>query len=111
FLLDSAQGYRERENTTVADITAWSRELAAGEPEFISLEGAQFRCAGSAVYVSWVESVLAGHPVAENQVHASAWRNPAPPDAPANVIDFPRWAPPPPLARAAEDNSPYRVTS
>jgi hypothetical protein len=110
FLLDPAQGYRERENTTVADIAAWSRELSAGEPEFISLEGAQFRCAGSAEYVSWVESVLAGHPVAENQIHATAWRNPPPPDAPANVIDFPRSVAPS-LARSAEDDPAYRVTN
>lgn len=108
-LLDPAQGYRERENTAVADIAAWSRELGGGEPEFISLEGAQFRCAGSAEYVSWVESLLAGHPVAENQVHATAWRNPPPPDAPANVIDFPRSLTPASLARAAEGGLPYKV--
>src|SRR5437762_2900542 len=31
FLLDPAQGYRERENTSIADLAAWSRELGAGE--------------------------------------------------------------------------------
>ena len=108
FLLDPAQGYRERENTTIADIAAWSRELVAGEPEIISLEGAQFRCAGSAEYVTWVESVLAGHPVAQNQVHASAWRNLPAPDAPTNVIAFPQTADAS-LARAAENASDYRV--
>ena len=62
FLLDPAQGFRERENTTVAEIAAWSQELGAGEPELISLEGSQFRCGGSAEYVTWVESVLDGEP-------------------------------------------------
>lgn len=108
FLLDRAQGYRERENTGVEDIATWSKELGAGEPEFISLEGSQFRCAGSAEYVTWVESVLVGHPVAQNQVHATAWRNPPPPDAPENVITFPR-TPELPLARAADDAAEYRV--
>src|SRR5439155_11170541 len=47
FLLDPLQGFRERENTSISEIRAWSHELGAGEPEEISLEGAQFRCAGS----------------------------------------------------------------
>ena len=108
FLLDSAQGYRERENTTVEDIARWSKELGADEPEVINLEGSQFRCAGSAEYVTWVESVLAGESLLQNQVHASAWRNPPPPDAPTNVIAFPR-APEVQLPRAAEDAPQYRV--
>jgi DUF2075 family protein len=108
FLLDPVQGYRERENTTIADVATWSRELGAGDPEHISLEGAQFRCGGSAEYVTWVESLLAGHPVAQNQVHASAWRNPPAPDALTNVIAFPRTADAN-LARAAEDAPEYRV--
>jgi hypothetical protein len=76
FLLDPAQGFRERENTTVAEIGAWSQELGAGEPELISLEGSQFRCGGSAEYVTWVESVLDGKPVSKNQVLVTAWKNP-----------------------------------
>ena len=108
FLLDRAQGYREGENTTVSNIKAWSRELGAGEPEIISLEGAQFRCAGSAEYVTWVESILAGNSVAENQVHASAWRHLPAPDAPANVISFPGTSDAH-LTRAAEEAPEYRV--
>jgi uncharacterized protein len=108
FLLDRAQGYRERENTSVEDIATWSRELGAGDPEFISLAGSQFRCAGSAEYVTWVESILAGNAVAENQVHATAWRNPPPPDTPANIITFPR-TPELPVARVADDVADYRV--
>jgi uncharacterized protein len=74
FLLNAEQGFRERENTTVEDIVKWSRELDAGEPEIISLEGGQFRCAGSAEYVTWLESVLHGAPANRNKVLASAWR-------------------------------------
>src|SRR5207249_5004088 len=36
----------------------WSRELGAGDPEEISLDGVQFRCAGSAEFVAWLESFL-----------------------------------------------------
>jgi len=108
FLLDAAQGFRERENTTVQDIARWSKELGAGEPEFISLEGSQFRCAGSAEYVTWLESLLAGESVAQNQVHASAWLNPMPPETPANVITFPRHVERQ-VARAAEDAPEYRT--
>jgi len=58
FLLDPLQGFRQRENTSIDDLREWSRELGAGEPEEISLEGMQFRCAGSAEFVAWVESFL-----------------------------------------------------
>lgn len=58
FLLDPQQGFRQRENTSIDDLREWSQELGAGEPEEISLEGMQFRCAGSAEFVAWVESFL-----------------------------------------------------
>src|SRR5262249_40360984 len=58
FLLDPHQAFRLRENTTLDDIREWSRELGAGEPEEIGLEGMQFGCAGSAEFVSWLESFL-----------------------------------------------------
>ena len=76
-LLDPAQGFRQRENTTVEDIRKWSVELGAGEPELISLHGAQFRCAGSVEYVTWIESVLAGRGPAANSVLAESWHTPA----------------------------------
>jgi uncharacterized protein len=107
--LDPDQGYRERENTTVDDIVTWSQELGAGKPELISLEGSQFRCGGSAEYVTWVESVLKGQPVSENQVHATAWRNPPPPDHPLNVIHFPKEDDVQKPARAAEEAPPYKI--
>jgi hypothetical protein len=68
FLLDPLQGFRQRENTSIEDICEWSKELDAGEPEVIDLEGMQFRCAGSTEYVAWIESVLSGAPVAKIRV-------------------------------------------
>lgn len=74
FLLDPLQGFRERENTTIEDISSWSKELGASVPEVISLEDLQFRCAGSAQYVHWLESVLNSAPVDRNKMLASGWR-------------------------------------
>ena len=62
FLLDGKQSFRERETTTAAEITQWATELGAEVLPTVSLEGAQFRCGGSAEYVSWVEAVLGGVP-------------------------------------------------
>jgi hypothetical protein len=107
FLLDPAQGFRERENTTVAEIATWARELGAGEPELISLEGSQFRCGGSAEYVTWLESVLEGNSVAKNTVLASAWQNPEPSEHPQNVIDFPQQTDATKTLRAAEESPVY----
>jgi DUF2075 family protein len=58
FLLDPLQGFRRRENTSLDELREWSRELGAGEPEEISLEGMQFRCAGSVEFVEWVDALL-----------------------------------------------------
>lgn len=107
FLLDPAQGYRERENTSVSDIARWSLELGAGEPELISLEGSQFRCGGSAEYVSWVEAVLEGDSISKNRVLATAWATGTPVVQPLNVIDFPTERGQP-AALAAEAASLYR---
>jgi DUF2075 family protein len=74
FLLDAEQGFRDRENTTLADILCWAKELGAEVGEPISLEGAQFRCAGSAEYVAWVEGLLRGEPAVELSVLARKWR-------------------------------------
>ena len=73
FLLDPLQGFRERENTSIEELRKWSRELAAGEPEEISLEGTQFRCAGSAEFVTWLESVLSGAEAGANKALARVW--------------------------------------
>jgi DUF2075 family protein len=92
FFIDPRQSFRARENTTIQDIKKWAAELDA-EVESVSLAGAQFRCAGSAEYVAWVEALLAGSPAEVNRVYASTWRSPGSPDNPIaaapNVINFP----------------------
>lgn len=75
FLLDGEQGFRDRENTTLADICRWAKELGAEVGEPISLEGAQFRCAGSTDYVAWVEGLLRGEPSADLAGLARKWRS------------------------------------
>jgi DUF2075 family protein len=72
FLLDPKQSFRARENTRVADIESWAEELGA-TVERVSLAGSQFRCAGSAEYVAWVDSLLGGASAELNRVFASAW--------------------------------------
>jgi DUF2075 family protein len=75
FLLDPLQGFRERENTSIDDLRAWSRELGAGDPIEIGLEGAQFRCAGSTEYVTWLESLLLGADAGTNRELARKWHH------------------------------------
>ena len=58
FLLDPRQGFREHENTSVEDIRKWAKELGADEPEIVSLEDCQFRCAGSKEYVDLLEHMF-----------------------------------------------------
>lgn len=74
FLLDADQGFRDRENTAVDDIRKWATDLGAEVGDIISLEGAQFRCAGSTDYVEWVEGLLRGEPVAKLVAIAARWR-------------------------------------
>lgn len=72
FFLDPDQSFRSRENTTIEDIETWAKDLGA-TVERVSLQGVQFRCAGSSEYVAWVESLLRGALPALNRVYASAW--------------------------------------
>ena len=72
--IDPEQSYRERENTRIEEFREWARELGVAEVIELDLTGAQFRCAGSAEYVEWVEGLLQGNPVARNRVRADAWR-------------------------------------
>lgn len=58
FLLDPRQGFREHENTSVEDIRKWAKELGADEPEIVSLEDCQFRCAGSKEYVDLLDHMF-----------------------------------------------------
>lgn len=74
FLLDPEQGFRDRENTTVADIKEWAAELGAEQITEVSLKGAQFRCAGSAEYIEWVEGLLRGDSPEALAALAKQWR-------------------------------------
>lgn len=74
FLLDAEQGFRDRENTTADDIRGWARELGAEVDDPISLEGVQFRCAGSKEYVDWVEALLDGGSPVQARRLARAWQ-------------------------------------
>jgi energy-coupling factor transporter ATP-binding protein EcfA2 len=58
FLLDPRQGFRQHENTSLEDIRRWAEELGAEEPEIVSLEDCQFRCAGSKEYVDAIDALL-----------------------------------------------------
>ena len=58
FLLDPDQDFRDRENTTIADIKKWAQELDVDTFDKINLGGAQFRCAGSTEYVDWIDRFL-----------------------------------------------------
>ena len=57
FLLDSNQGFRDSETTSVQDIEKYARALGANVHR-LSLEDMQFRCAGSKDYVDWVDSLF-----------------------------------------------------
>lgn len=88
-LLDPLQGFRQRENTSIDDLRHWSRELGAGDPVEVSLDGMQFRCAGSAEYVAWVESVLSGSNLEETRALAKAWRGDERPRLDFRIFDDP----------------------
>lgn len=62
FFTDSEQSFRDNETTSVDDIKELASRLGARVTE-ISLEGMQFRCAGSKEYVDWASSLLSYHPL------------------------------------------------
>lgn len=74
FFLDPLQGFRERETTAIADIQRWASDLNARVLPVISLEGAQFRCGGSAEYVRWVDALLSNASKESLPSLASEWR-------------------------------------
>jgi DUF2075 family protein len=73
FLLDAQQSFRERESTTVDDISGWAQELGAHVAPVISLAGGQFRCAGAKEYVDWVESLLVSRSHVDLRRLAKSW--------------------------------------
>lgn len=62
FFTDGKQSFRDNETTTIEDIKAWAEELGAHFSS-VSLDGMQFRCAGSYEYVDWVENLFSEHPL------------------------------------------------
>jgi hypothetical protein len=62
FLMDVRQGFRDQENTTIADLKRWAGELGVEIFEEVNLAGNQFRCAGSKEYTDWVETFLGPNP-------------------------------------------------
>lgn len=56
FLMDAEQGFRDRENTTIGDISIWAKNLGASVPDTVRLEDSQYRCAGSKEYVDWIDA-------------------------------------------------------
>lgn len=75
FLLDPRQGFRQRENTSIAKLIEWAEELDAAVT-LVNLEGSQFRCAGSVEYVDWLDSVFEGDTQRARSL-AHAWRSDA----------------------------------
>lgn len=106
FFLDPAQGFRHRENTTLEDLRVWAKELGAGEVIEISLEGVQFRCAGSTEYVAWLESFLSGASLERDRALARTWYVPAAPSPAGADSAHPVVVP---LLSAAERKATYVV--
>ena len=73
FLLDPEQSFRDRESTSIENIQQWAKDLGAELIETVSLEGTQFRCAGSSEYVAWVEAMLHGTEVGACQALSKSW--------------------------------------
>ncbi|HVS18342.1 MAG TPA: DNA/RNA helicase domain-containing protein [Planctomycetota bacterium] len=71
FLMDGQQSYRDNETTTRESIEAFAREFGVEDVEVVVLKDAQFRCGGSAEYVTWLEKVLG---LSTASAPASTWR-------------------------------------
>jgi len=76
FLLDPDQSYRDNETTSIERLQAFAEEFGADFTR-ISLEGAQFRCGGSAEYLEWVDRSLdveTGDRVGDQTRPPTRWR-------------------------------------
>lgn len=62
FFIDSQQSFRDNETTDVGTLEQLAGRLGAHLIR-VSLEGAQFRCAGSVDYVQWVERLFTASPL------------------------------------------------
>ena len=80
FFTDGKQSFRDNETTSIADIEKYARHLGA-EVEVISLEGMQFRCAGSKEYVDWVDNLFNKEPL----INVDQWKE----KFGLNIVDYP----------------------
>lgn len=71
FLMDAEQSYRDNETTSRESIERFAAELGVEKVERVSLAGAQFRCGGSAEYMTWLGAALG---LDERTEPASTWR-------------------------------------
>lgn len=80
FFMDGKQSFRDNESTSVEDIEKLAKDLNA-HVTIVSLEGMQFRCAGSTEYVEWVESLFKETPLKNH----SLWKD----KFNLNIVDYP----------------------
>lgn len=80
FFTDDKQSFRDNETTSIDDLKALAEKLGANVTE-VSLEGMQFRCAGSKDYVDWVENLFTQHPLQNHH----AWED----NFKINIVDYP----------------------
>lgn len=71
FLMDSEQSYRDNETTSRASIERFAAEVGVEKVEVVSLAGAQFRCGGSAEYMTWLGDALS---LGERSERPTSWR-------------------------------------
>ena len=69
FFMEDAQGFQDRETTTVEDIEALAGELGAEVKGFELTE--QFRCGHSAEYVEWIDRLFSDSSIANH----SSWKD------------------------------------
>lgn len=76
FLMDQAQGFRDKETTTRADLEQWAKELGVShdDVQLVSLEDRQFRCGGSVEYIRWLDLLMAGAPPEDLAALSKHWR-------------------------------------
>lgn len=80
FFTDDKQSFRDNESTSVVDIEALAAHLGARVSK-VSLDGMQFRCAGSKDYVEWVERLFTPNPLSNH----NAWKD----NFMINIVDYP----------------------
>ena len=80
FFTDGKQSFRDNETTSIDDLKTFAQKLGA-KITVLSLEGMQFRCAGSVDYVNWVEHLFSNHPIK----NADLWKD----KFNVEIVDYP----------------------